>query len=242
MSDGELMEIKRVPTRIAGLDEKLQGGIPENFNVVICGPVGTLKSSIAFSILYNAAKEDIPGIYFSLEQMTSTLLMQMKTMNMDHSEVANRMTVLDIGLMRRGQKALEDIPLEELDWAQSIVTQIKAYQKMMGIELCVIDSINVLETFTDTNLMRSKYFHLLRELKEIGMTTILISERPDGDDVYPASDVLRYQADGLIALHLERKERHTTRLLQVAKMRMTDHPTDFYPLLYGHGKFKILVN
>src|SRR5438093_9480588 len=48
----------RVPTFVEGLDESLEGGIPWGHLVLIEGAPGTMKSSLAFSILlHNAARE-----------------------------------------------------------------------------------------------------------------------------------------------------------------------------------------
>src|SRR3989304_2389333 len=72
------MERNRIKTHIPGLDEALQGGIPEGFVVLLSGAPGTMKSSLAFSILYqNALKEGRKGAYFTLEQGKDLLLEHM---------------------------------------------------------------------------------------------------------------------------------------------------------------------
>jgi len=59
----------KVKTYIKGFDEQMDGGIPEGAVVLLVGEPGTMKSSIAFSILFNNAKEtNAKGLYISLEQ------------------------------------------------------------------------------------------------------------------------------------------------------------------------------
>jgi circadian clock protein KaiC len=232
--------VPRLKTHVAGLDDKLSGGMPEGFNVVIWGPVGTLKSSIAFSIMYRNAMEGKKGIYFSLEQMSSTLFQQASTMNMDINNVKDNMTVLDIGTLRRTTETLPDIENSDIDWGVVILNQVKALSEMNKIDLIVVDSLNVLTLFTDRGEMRRAMFHLFRELKELGLTALLIVEGPE-EHIITDNHVFKYLADGLIFLSIERKDRSTTRLLQVVKMRSTNHPTDFYPLLFDKEKFKILT-
>ncbi|MCK4455626.1 MAG: KaiC domain-containing protein, partial [Thermoplasmata archaeon] len=53
----------RVRTHIRGLDEQLQGGVPRGSVVLIAGKPGTMKSSVAFNILYRNAKENRGGAY-----------------------------------------------------------------------------------------------------------------------------------------------------------------------------------
>ena len=43
----------RVKTYIQGLDEQMSGGVPKGHVVLISGMPGTMKSSVAFNILYN---------------------------------------------------------------------------------------------------------------------------------------------------------------------------------------------
>ena len=47
-------EIKRVPLYIEGLDDNIEGGVPEGHIILISGSAGTMKSSLAFNVLYNA--------------------------------------------------------------------------------------------------------------------------------------------------------------------------------------------
>ena len=235
-----MQPVRRVKTHVSGLDEQLGGGMPEGFNVVIWGPVGTLKSSIAFSIMYRNAMEGKRGVYFSLEQMSSTLFQQACTMNMDINNVKDKMTVLDIGTLRRTTETLPETESTDIDWSVVILNQIRALDEMEKVDLVVVDSLNVLTMFTDKEEIRKNMFHLFRELKEMGLTALLIVEGPE-EHIITANHVFKYLADGLIFLSIERKDRSTTRLLQVVKMRSTDHPTDFYPLLFDKEKFKILT-
>jgi len=238
----ELLAIERVDTNVKGLDEILQGGIPKGFNVVFAGPAGSMKTSLAFSILHNASSKGVKSVFFSLEQMTSTLIQQMSTMNMKIKDVEDDIIIMDIGVLRRGEKLLKDMELAEIDWCESLLSQIKGYKKLMNIELCVIDSLNVLMTLTSQDEdVRSKIFHFMRQLRELDMTTFIIAETPDGESLYFESDIVRYVSDGVIATSFEKNDRYRTRLLQVTKMRSTAHPTDLFPLLYDDGHFKIIT-
>ena len=46
-------EIKRVPTYIENFDRNIEGGIPEGFITLVAGTSGTMKSSLAFNVIYN---------------------------------------------------------------------------------------------------------------------------------------------------------------------------------------------
>src|SRR6056297_3121522 len=43
--------IKRINTGVAGLDDMLEGGVPEGFTVVVTGPPGTGKTTLCMQFL-----------------------------------------------------------------------------------------------------------------------------------------------------------------------------------------------
>ena len=45
-----MSEIERIPTHIEGLDEKMQGGIPQGHISIVAGASGAMKSSLTFSM------------------------------------------------------------------------------------------------------------------------------------------------------------------------------------------------
>ena len=161
-------------------------------------------------------------------------------MNMDINRVKEHMTVLDIGTLRRTTETLPDTGDCDIDWGVVILNQIKALKETSQIDLVVVDSLNVLTMFTGAGEIRKGMFHFFREMKELGMTALLIVEGPE-EHIITENHVFKYLADGLIFLSIERKDRSTTRLLQVVKMRSTDHPTDLFPLLFDKERFKILT-
>ena len=66
MSNGERVVIRKLPTGVPGLDDVLNGGIPEySFNVVAGAP-GTGKTTLAQQILFENATADRPGLFFTV--------------------------------------------------------------------------------------------------------------------------------------------------------------------------------
>jgi len=59
---------KRVVTNIPGLDEILNGGIPERNVVLVSGGPGTGKTIMSQQFLWNGLQLGEPGIYVALEE------------------------------------------------------------------------------------------------------------------------------------------------------------------------------
>jgi KaiC/GvpD/RAD55 family RecA-like ATPase len=70
--------LRRYRTHVVGLDENIGGGIPQGHIVFVAGVTGSMKSSLAYYMLYKNAKvEGTNGLYISLEQSKRTLVRQM---------------------------------------------------------------------------------------------------------------------------------------------------------------------
>jgi KaiC/GvpD/RAD55 family RecA-like ATPase len=81
-------ELKRTPLHIQGLDENIEGGIPDGYITLMCGTAGTMKSSVCFNSLYNeAVKEGKIALYVSLEQSYVSILNHVINMGYDLSKV-----------------------------------------------------------------------------------------------------------------------------------------------------------
>src|SRR5881397_1060307 len=71
------------PHVLHGFDDKLGGGIPEGHVVLLAGEPGTMKSTIAFNMIYqNALRDGRPGTYISLEQGRENLTRHLDQMSL----------------------------------------------------------------------------------------------------------------------------------------------------------------
>ncbi len=74
LTGASMSDIQRIPTHIEGLDENMQGGIPQGHICLVAGASGAMKSSLTFSMLYNAVLYgETSGIYVTLEQGKDSL-------------------------------------------------------------------------------------------------------------------------------------------------------------------------
>ena len=94
--------MKRIKSYVKGLDNEMQGGIPDGSVILVAGKPGTMKSSFAFNILYhNANKDDKSGVYVTLEQGRDSLLANMEGLGMKLSGLEKEISVLDLGMIRK---------------------------------------------------------------------------------------------------------------------------------------------
>lgn len=229
-------QIERVRTFIHNFYENLQGGIPKGQVVLITGTPGTMKSSLAYSILYrNALENKIKSVYMTLEQSRENLIQQMATMGMDDEAVKEYVHVLDLGLIR---KSLTQISAKGT-WLQVFKMYADSLKHSLGYEILILDSLDVLEMAAQMGeSRRTELFYLFEWLRNLGITSFLISETsPEAmlENKYDEG----YLADGVISLKLQEiGETDIQRRIRAVKLRSTNHKTGYFSLLFSDGIFR----
>ncbi|RLF48941.1 MAG: circadian clock protein KaiC [Thermoplasmata archaeon] len=233
-------EFKRLPLYINGLDEKMEGGIPEKSIVLVCGRAGTMKSSVCFNALYQGAIRDKrKGIYLTLEQSRESLLRHMRRLGMD-VEGIEEVVVIDLAKVRKDIVEKEGKSDRQIDWIHSIVTALESYKRMFGCDLLVLDSLAALYALTEFKNPRAELFHFFERLRDLDVTALLISEMPMDREVFGLYGVEDFLADGIIHLHTVRKEDTANLYININKLRATNHDRGFYPLIFENGQFEIV--
>ncbi|MBR9705457.1 hypothetical protein GOV14_00315 [Candidatus Pacearchaeota archaeon] len=251
-------EIERVKTHIIGLDENLEGGIPINHTVLFSGTAGTMKSSITFNILYNEALDGNTGLYLTLEQSTDSLLNHMVNLDFDLSKInlivipdisniekdiksatkKGSLIIADLGAIR---KKLKDTKFSSgSDWLNAIFNLIKKVAKSTDLKLFVLDSLAALYVLSKFEDPRSKLFFIFESLRDLNLTSYLISEAPYSRNNITEFGVEEYLADGVIQLQLTERYRKVTREISIVKMRTTNCNLDIFTLEYKNGKFQAM--
>ncbi len=223
-----------VKTYIDGFDDKMQGGIPPGSVVLLVGQPGTMKSSVAYNVLYNNAKEnDSRGLYVTLEQSSKSLSKHMTSMGMDPKDVQGKLEIVDIGLIRKKLTALQD-----QSWVQVFKMYTKNLKESSDYQLLVIDSLPVLNVLAKFANPREELFHLFEWLRDLNVTTILITEMTP-DTAKFANNGEDFLADGIIYLRMaEIGDVSVQRQIRCVKMRSVNHNGDYHSLLFDKGHFK----
>ena len=229
-----------VETHIQGFDEQLGGGIPAGSVVLLRGGPGTLKSSLAYYVLYQNARQGRPGLFVTLEQEGRALLEQMSALGMDPAAVAETLPVLDLSRGRAFfDKAREkQASTDTGDVARIVRSKIEELRKRYRFELLVVDSWDALELILEFTNRRAQTFEFFRWLRSTGITSFLTSEIGTDPDASDFSE--EFLADAIFHLKLERVgELDFQRRIQCVKMRFRDHSHDYYTLIFDNGRFEV---
>lgn len=227
------MQRIRIKTYVRNLDELLGGGIPQGYVVLLSGAPGTMKSSFAYSILYqNAIREGRKGAYFTLEQGKELTLEHTASMGMTDPRGTGNITTLDMGNIRKNLSYLQG----RGTWLDLFKMYCNNVMKADSVSTLVVDSLDVLEAMAKLQERRTELYYLFEWLRELGPLTLLISERPLGLSGGVVAPEEAYLADGIITLEMHpTTDLFVQRRLRIAKMRATKHETGYYALSYEDG-------
>lgn len=232
-----------VRTYIRGFDGELGGGVPQGQVVLLRGPTGTMKSSLAYTMLYHNAAKGVGGLYVTMEQEATGLLGQMAALGLTPSSVSDVLPVLDLSHGREQLERLADKMRELTDGRakQPMTSIFKAkitqLHKELGFELLVVDSWDALELALDFTDRRQETFGLFEWLRALGTTTFLITELPEDGAEGLEEEFL---SDAIIRLRLEPvSETSFQRRIQCSKMRSADHSSDYFTLVFEGDHFEI---
>jgi len=256
-------ELKRVPLYIQGLDEFIQGGIPEGFITLVCGTAGTMKSSVCFNSIYNeAALKNKIALYLSLEQSYPSLLNHMINMGYDLSRVnvllindlsnissqlaqlkaskKGSLIIADLGCIRKEIKDVKLTTTANSGWINVIKNLVKKIKTDVGLDLMVLDSLSALYVLSKFENPRIELFYIFEFLRDLDITSFLISEMPLDGSKYSEYGVEDYLADALVYIRLSQFRRAVVREISVVKMRSTQVNTDVFSLEFKNGRFQAL--
>lgn len=224
----------RLKTYVENLDSIMEGGVPEGNVVIIFGKPGSMKSSFAYSILYNnTEKEGRKALYVCLEQSSASLVSNMEGLGFKPPLGHSNMNILDIGILR---KYMPQIGYQA--WIELFRVDLLNLKRNFDFEVLAIDSLPVFEMLAKFKEPREELFYFFEWLRELKCTTFIVHEETENTFMYGED----YLADGILHMDLRRDERNVNLYLGIAKMRRTNHRRGFFPLIFNNGKFELVID
>lgn len=209
---GSGIEIERIKSGIARLDEVLDGGLPTGSTTLIAGHPGAGKTILALQLMFAAARRGTKCIYVTtLTEPSIKVLRYMQTFTFfDEALIDDRIVLMDIGSVMRSEPP--DVVLRR------VVERVEHE----GAGLVVVDSIRSLVDLIPGDKRRIFLYDLSVHLATWRATTLLVG-------MYGVPEMLHLPeftiADGIIRLGMAEQELARVRELEVRKLRSSDPVT-----------------
>jgi KaiC domain protein len=215
-------DIPRLDIGIQGLDDMIQGGVPERHLIVTIGGAGTGKTTFGLQFLYHGlAETDENAVFITLEQTYDDI---MSTANergweFDRYEDEGRLAVIDLD------------PVEMANSLDNIRGELPRLIEDFGADRFVLDSVSLLEMMYDSqSRRRTEIFDFTQSLKEAGVTTLFTSEASEENPYASRYGIIEYLTDAVFLLKYIRGDTSETRLsVEIQKIRNANHSRQTKP-------------
>ncbi len=214
-------EIPRIDLGIEGLDNMIQGGVPERHLMVTIGSAGTGKTTFGLQFLNHGLENGENAVFITLEQSHEAIIATANEFgwDFDRFEDENRLAVVDLD------------PVEMANSLDNIQAELPELIRDFGADRLVLDSVSLLEMMYDNQAKRrTEVFDFTRALKKAGVTTFLTSEASETNAYASRHGIIEYLTDAVFVLQYVRGETQETRLaVEIQKIRNANHSREKKP-------------
>ncbi|WP_435100057.1 KaiC domain-containing protein [Halarchaeum sp. P4] len=214
--------IPRIEFGVEGLDNMVQGGIPERSLLVTIGGAGTGKTTFGLQFLEQAVQNGEKGVFITLEESYERIVQSAAEKGWPFEEY-----------VENDQLAIVDLdPVEMANSLSSIRSELPHLIEEFGADRLVLDSVSLLEMmYDDQAVRRTEIYDFTKALKNAGVTTLLTSEASEGNPFASRHGIIEYLTDGVVVLRYVRPEdfRETRLAVEIQKIRDANHSRETKP-------------
>ncbi len=215
-------DIPRLSLGIEGLDDMIQGGVPERSLMVVMGSAGTGKTTFGLQFIGEALEKGERAAFITLEESHERIVSTAQEKGWDFEQH-----------IEDGDLAIVDLdPVEMANSLASIRNELPGLVDEFGASRLVLDSVSLLELmYDDQATRRTEVYQFTKALKEAGVTTMVTSEASSDDPFTSRYGIIEYLTDAVFVLRYIRGEdfRETRLAVEIQKIRDANHSRETKP-------------
>lgn len=221
------VEVQKIRTSIEGFDDISHGGLPQGRTTLVSGTSGTGKTLFAMQFLYNGIVQfDEHAVFVTFEESPTDIVQNALSFGWNLQALIDegKLFILDASPDPEGQDIAGDFDLSAL--IERIQYAIRKYKA----KRVAIDSVTaIFQQYDAAGVVRREIFRLTARLKQIGVTTVMTTERVDEYGPVARFGVEEFVSDNVVIVRNVLDGERRRRTLEILKLRGTSHMKGEYP-------------
>jgi circadian clock protein KaiC len=217
-TDLKLQPMRYVSSGIEGLDEMLGGGIVAGSALLVSGPAGSGKSTVAIQFLAEGVKQGEPGVFAMFEETPIKYLEQAQGYGINLQQMSDDRTVKQVYLRPL------DLSVDET------LHEIQVAVKAIGAKRVVIDSLTGLEIALAPSFeedFRESLYRLIGALTGDGITILMTVENTDDyTELRFSPHAVSFMTNDIVLQRYVEIDSQLKRVMTVIKTRSRKHSGD----------------
>jgi len=230
--------VKKIIVGIEGFDVISEGGLPEGRTTLVSGTSGSGKTLFALEYLWHGIQDhDENGIFVTFEETPEDIVKNVKSLKWDLDDLEKQKK---FAFVDASPSPDENYEAGSYDFG-ALVARIKHAIKKVNAKRVAVDSISALfSQYGDTGIIRRELFKIGAALKEIGVTSLMTSERIEEYGEIARFGVEEFVSDNVIVIRNVLDEEKRRRTIEILKFRGTQHQKGEYPFTITSDGIKVL--
>lgn len=205
-------ETGQVPSGVSELDTLLDGGPLRGTSVLLTGPAGTGKSTLALQYLHTACERGEPCTLYEFDERIGTLLVRAKAFGIDLARH------VESGLL-----AIQQVDPAEISPGE-FTARVRREVEVRNARLVVIDSLNgYLAAMPQEQQLILQMHELLSYLSQRGVLTLLVNPQQGLMGSMASNLNVSYIADVVVLLRFFEAEGRIRKAISILKNRGGPH-------------------
>lgn len=220
--------VSKLPTYIDGFDHISMGGLPSGRTTLVCGTSGSAKTVFGTQFLMaGVTRCGESGVFVTFEEPADALRRNMLSLGWDIESFERSKQWAFVDASPQPGEQVSVIGTYDLS---GLMLQIKAAIQATGARRVCLDSVGALFShFADTAIIRRELFHIISQLNELDITTVMTTERIEEYGPISRHGVEEFVADNVVVLRNVLEEEKRRRTIEILKFRGTMHLKGEFP-------------
>ena len=219
--------VEKLPTLIPGFDLIANGGVPKGRTTLVSGTAGSAKTIFATQFLVEGIRQrEEPGVFVTFEESPADIRYNVASLgwNIAEWEAQSLWAFVDCAPV-----AEETLVIGGYDLG-ALLARIEYAISKVNARRVVLDSLGaIFSQFSDPLVIRNEMLRVSARLKQLGVTTLVTSERLEEYGAIARYGVEEFVADNVIILRNSLLEEKRRRTVEILKFRGTTHQKGEFP-------------